>query len=92
MGFLGNPEYGVEFTPIDFAGFAKDCGGKGYSVRKLDEVEQVMRTAMHDKEKKPTSIEAYVDPFQPIMPPKAKPNFSKKCQRLLKVNNHMLKG
>ena len=37
MGFLGNPEYGVEFTPIDFAGFAKDCGGKGYSVKKLDE-------------------------------------------------------
>jgi hypothetical protein len=32
-----------------------------------------MRTAMHDKEKKPPLIEAYVDPFEPIMPPKAKP-------------------
>ena len=81
-----------KFTPIDFAGFAKNCGGKGYSIKKLGEVQQVMRTAMHDKEKKPTLIEAYVDPFEPIMPPKAKPNFSKKCQRLLKVNNHMLKG
>jgi pyruvate dehydrogenase (quinone) len=81
MGFLGNPEYGVEFTPIDFVGFAKDCGGKGYSVKKLDEVEQVMRTAMHYKEKKPTLIEAYVDPFEPIMPPKAKPEFLEKMSK-----------
>ena len=81
MGFLGNPEYGVEFTPIDFAGFAKNCGGKGYSIKKLDEVQQVMRTAMHDKEKKPTLIEAYVDPFEPIMPPKAKPEFLEKMSK-----------
>ena len=46
-----------------------------------------MKTAMHAKEKKPTLIEAYVDPFEPIMPPKAKPN-----SFFLKVNNHMLKG
>jgi pyruvate dehydrogenase (quinone) len=81
MGFLGNPEYGVEFTPIDFAGFAKNCGGNGYSIKKLDEVQQVMRTAMHDKEKKPTLIEAYVDPFEPIMPPKAKPEFLEKMSK-----------
>ena len=81
MGFLGNPEYGVEFTPIDFAGFAKNCGGNGYSIKKLDEVQQVMRTAMHDKEKKPTLIEAYVDPFEQIMPPKAKPEFLEKMSK-----------
>ena len=81
MGFLGNPEYGVEFTPIDFAGFAKNCGGNGYSIKKLDEMQQVMRTAMHDKEKKPTLIEAYVDPFEPIMPPKAKPEFLEKMSK-----------
>lgn len=33
---------------------------------------------MHDKEKKPSLIEAYVDPFEPIMPPKAKAEFLEK--------------
>jgi hypothetical protein len=40
-----------------------------------------MRTAMHDKEKNPTVIEAYVDPFEPIMPPKAKPEFLEKMSK-----------
>jgi pyruvate dehydrogenase (quinone) len=81
--FLGNPEYGVEFTSIDFAGFAKNCGGKGYSIKKL-EVQQVMRAAMHDKEKKPSLIEAYVDPFEPIMPPKATSEFLEKMSNAFK--------
>jgi pyruvate dehydrogenase (quinone) len=33
MAFLGNPEFGVEFTPIDYAKFAEVCGEKGYTVR-----------------------------------------------------------
>jgi pyruvate dehydrogenase (quinone) len=32
LAFLGNPEYGVEFAPIDFAKFAEACGGRGYSI------------------------------------------------------------
>jgi pyruvate dehydrogenase (quinone)/pyruvate oxidase len=28
MAFLGNPEYAVEFTPINFSKFADECGGK----------------------------------------------------------------
>ena len=84
MGFLGNPEYGVEFSPIDFAGFARNCGGKGYSIKKVNEVQHVLRTAMHDKEKKPVLVEAYVDPFEPILPPKAKPEFIKKMSSAMK--------
>jgi pyruvate dehydrogenase (quinone) len=26
MAFLGNPEFGIEFTPIDYAKFAEACG------------------------------------------------------------------
>ena len=29
MVFLGNPEYGNDLQPIDFAGFARACGGTG---------------------------------------------------------------
>lgn len=79
MGFLGNPEYGVEFTPIDFAGFAKNCGGRGYTINKLEDVKPVMQAAMkNDKERKPVIIEAYIDPFEPIVPPKAQPQFIQK--------------
>src|SRR5215207_1235398 len=32
MVFLGNPEYGVELHPIDFAAFARACGAVGFTV------------------------------------------------------------
>ncbi|NOJ32482.1 MAG: hypothetical protein DA329_10125 [Candidatus Nitrosocosmicus sp.] len=67
MGFLGNPEYGVEFTPIDFAKFAEACGGKGYSIKQASEAASTIHKAL--KENNPTLIEAYVDPFEPPMPP-----------------------
>ena len=67
MGFLGNPEFGVEFSPIDFAKFAEACGGKGYTIIDPSEVKSKIHHAM--KENKPTIIEAYVDPFEPPMPP-----------------------
>ena len=73
MGFLGNPEFGVEFTPIDFTKFSEACGAKGYTIKEPGEVKSVMRTAM--SEKKPTIIEAYVDPFEPPMPPKVDPEY-----------------
>ena len=73
MGFLGNPEFGVEFSPIEFAKFAEACGGKGYVVNDPDEVKSKIHQAM--KEKKPTIIEAYVDPFEPPMPPKVEIEF-----------------
>lgn len=69
MAFLGNPEYGVEFSPIDFTKFAQACGGEGYTIREPAEVDSVISEAMSAKDK-PTIIEAYVDPFEPPMPPK----------------------
>ena len=61
MAFLGNPEYAVEFTPINFARFADGCGGKGYTITEPGDVGLIIHQAM--KEKKPTIMEAYVDPF-----------------------------
>jgi hypothetical protein len=38
-----------------------------------------MKAAMSkDKERKPVIIEAHVDPFEPIVPPKARPEFIQK--------------
>jgi pyruvate dehydrogenase (quinone)/pyruvate oxidase len=77
MAFLGNPEFGVEFTPIDFARFAEDCGGIGYTIKEPNEVKSTMKMAMNKTTRKPTIIEAYVDPFEPPMPPKTDPEFAR---------------
>ena len=73
MGFLGNPEFGVEFSPIDWVKFAESCGGKGYAIKEPNEVKSKLHQAMRGRE--PTIIEAYVDPFEPPMPPKVEMGF-----------------
>ena len=79
MGFLGNPEFGVEFSAIDWVKFAEACGGKGYAIKEPNEVKSIMHQAM--KERKPTIIEAYVDPFEPPMPPKVEMGFVKELAK-----------
>ncbi len=75
MAFLGNPEYAVEFTPIDYAKFAEASGGKGYTIKKIDEVKSVMGMAMDKKNEFPTIVEAYIDPFELPLPPKINMEF-----------------
>jgi pyruvate dehydrogenase (quinone) len=68
MVFLGNPEYGCELQPIDFAAFARACGGTGFTIEDPatcgDILDQALATAG------PVIVEAVVDPFEPPMPPK----------------------
>jgi pyruvate dehydrogenase (quinone) len=68
MVFLGNPEYGCDLNPIDFAGFAKACGGTGFRIEDPKECGRIVETALRTKG--PVLIEAVVDPFEPPMPPK----------------------
>ena len=74
MAFLGNPEFGVEFTPIDYAKFAEACGGICYTINEPKEVRGILRAALAER-KKPAIVEAYVDPFEPPMPPKVEREF-----------------
>jgi pyruvate dehydrogenase (quinone) len=71
MVFLGNPEYGCEFEPIDFASFARACGGKGYTIERPEECGELLDQALN--EPGPVIIEAVVDPLEPPMPGKIKP-------------------
>src|SRR5438477_4188188 len=41
MVFLGNPEYGCDLQPIDFAAFARACGASGFTI---DDPAQCART------------------------------------------------
>jgi pyruvate dehydrogenase (quinone) len=68
MVFLGNPEYGCELQPIDFAAFARACGATGFSVADPKQCGGVVDQAFATEG--PVIIEATVDPFEPPMPPK----------------------
>jgi len=67
MVFLGNPEYGVELHPIDFAAFARACGATGFTIEEPAECGNVIEQALNTPG--PVIVEAVVDPFEPPMPP-----------------------
>jgi pyruvate dehydrogenase (quinone)/pyruvate oxidase len=68
MAFLGNPEYGCDLQPIDFAAFARACGGKGFTIDDPKLCGSILEQAFG--EPGPVVIEAVVDPLEPPMPPK----------------------
>ena len=66
MVFEGNPEYGVDLQPIDFAGVAMSCGAVGFTIERPEEAEEVLRRALaHDG---PAVVQAVVDPNEPPLP------------------------
>jgi pyruvate dehydrogenase (quinone) len=68
MVFLGNPEYGCELQPIDFAAFGRACGATGITVENGTHCGAVVEEAFQTPG--PVIVEAVVDPFTPPMPPK----------------------
>lgn len=68
MVFLGNPEYGCDLQPINFAKFAEACGGTGFSIEDPAQCGDVLDRALATPG--PVLVEAVVDPFEPPMPPK----------------------
>lgn len=64
--FLGNPEYGCDLQPIDFAAVARACGASGYSITDPSECGDVLSQAL--AEPGPVVVEAVVDPFEPPLP------------------------
>jgi pyruvate dehydrogenase (quinone)/pyruvate oxidase len=66
IGFLGNPEYGCELQPIDFAKVAEACGMRGYSIVDASKCESILQQAF--AEPGPALIEAVVDPDEPPLP------------------------
>jgi pyruvate dehydrogenase (quinone) len=68
MVFLGNPEYGCDLQPIDFALFAQACGGTGFRVDNPAECRRVIEEALSTPG--PVIVEAVVDPLEPPLPPK----------------------
>jgi len=68
MVFLGNPEYGVDLHPIDFAAFAHACGGVGFSVEDPADCGRAIEEFLAAPG--PAVLQAAVDPFEPPLPAK----------------------
>ena len=68
MIFLGNPEYGCELHPIDFAAFARACGGTGFTVEDPAQCGAVLDQALATPG--PVLVEAVVNAFVPPQPAK----------------------
>jgi pyruvate dehydrogenase (quinone)/pyruvate oxidase len=81
MVFLGNPEFGCELEPIDFAGVARACGVAGYTIEDPEQCGAILDRAL--AEPGPAVIEAVVDPHEPPMPPKITLEQSKKLAESL---------
>jgi pyruvate dehydrogenase (quinone)/pyruvate oxidase len=67
MVFLGNPEFACDLEPIDFAAFARACGGVGVTVTEPSACGAIIQDALAAPG--PVLIEAVVDPYEPPMPP-----------------------
>jgi pyruvate dehydrogenase (quinone) len=64
----GNPEFGVELHPIDFAKVAEACGARGFTIERPEDAEATLREALAHPG--PTVVQAVVDPHEPPMPGK----------------------
>jgi len=62
----GNPQFGVQLQPIDFAGFAMNCGAAGFTIERPGDAESILRKALAHPG--PAVIQAVVDPNEPPMP------------------------
>ena len=76
MVFLGNPEFGCELEPIDFAAFAQACGAKGYTIEDPKDCGSILDQAL--AEPGPVVVQALVDPHEPPMPPRVSLEQSRK--------------
>jgi pyruvate dehydrogenase (quinone)/pyruvate oxidase len=83
MVFLGNPEYGCELQPIDFAAVARACGATGFTITDPRECGRVLDEALATPG--PVVVEAVVDPYEPPLPAKITVDQAKKfAQSLIK--------
>ncbi|MER8752352.1 thiamine pyrophosphate-binding protein [Mesorhizobium sp. M1050] len=82
MMFLGNPQFACELQPIDFALAAEAMGGIGYSITRPEDIEGVLDAAFATVG--PVIIEAVVDAYEPMLPPRMPDQYRKNMRTALK--------
>ncbi len=82
MVFLGNPEYGVEFAPVDFVKVAEGCGAKAFHIEDPSSCGEQLREALAHPG--PVVVEAVVDENEPPLPAKVTSEQAKKMYEALR--------
>jgi pyruvate dehydrogenase (quinone)/pyruvate oxidase len=82
MVFLGNPEFGVQFAPLDFVKFAEACGAKGMRIEDPARCGEQLKQALAMDG--PVIVECVVDPHEPPIPAKVKKDQVKKLATALR--------
>lgn len=85
MVFQGNPEYGCELQPIDFALVARACGARGVRLENPKNAKLAVEDILSDSQG-PVVLEAVVDPFEPPMPAKIS------AEQVLKFATSLIRG
>jgi pyruvate dehydrogenase (quinone) len=80
----GNPQFGVQLQPIDFAGFAMNCGAAGFTIERPEEAESILKQALTHPG--PAVIQAVVDANEPPMPGQVN------TEQALKFGEALIKG
>jgi pyruvate dehydrogenase (quinone) len=79
--FLGNPEYGCDLQPVNFAQVAEGFGVRGFRIEDPGQCGAILDQALaHDG---PVVIDAVVDANEPMLPPKRREDFVKKLHEAL---------
>ncbi|HWE64760.1 MAG TPA: thiamine pyrophosphate-dependent enzyme [Chloroflexota bacterium] len=81
MVMEGNPEFGVNLQPIDFAAYARACGATGYCLEDPGKAEATLREAL--AQPGPVVVECVVDANEPPLPGKIKTEQAIKFARAL---------
>jgi pyruvate dehydrogenase (quinone) len=81
MMFLGNPEFACDLQPIDFARVAEAMGMKAWRIEDPEDCAATLDAALaHDG---PALVDAVVDPDEPMLPPKRRPDYVEKLEKAL---------
>lgn len=78
---LGNPEYVCDMESIDYAGIAKACGATGFTIRDPKDCGETIQLAFNTPG--PVVVDCFVDPNEPPMPGKIKPDQAMKFAEAL---------
>ncbi len=81
MVMLGNPEYVCDLEPIDFVKVAEGCGMRAYTIDDPKTCGEILERALEASG--PTLIECVVDPQEPPLPAKIKPEQAKNFAKAL---------
>jgi pyruvate dehydrogenase (quinone) len=86
----GNPQFGVDLYPIDFAKVAEACGVAGYTIELPDQAEPILRRALQAEG--PVVVQCVVDPQEPPLPGNITTKQARKfAEALLKDEKHRSK-